>query len=311
MDTKSFIDEKVAWIRKEVGDKKAICALSGGVDSSVVAVLAHRAIGKNLKCFFLQDGLMRQGEPEWVKKTFTKVGVDIDIIDVQKEFFAALKGKEDPEEKRKAFRNIFYTVLGRIVKQSGAKFMFQGTIAPDIKETAGGIKSQHNVLEQIGLDTKAWGLEKVMEPLIELYKPGVREVAKALGLPESVYNRMPYCGPGLSARILGEVTPERAETLRKATAIVEDVLKDSGAFQYLAVLFKDMATGMTEDKKRRFGQIIAVRCVESKDATVASVTKLDWKTLEKLQQRICAEVPGVVKVVYDITPKPPSTIEYI
>jgi len=311
MDTKSFIDEKVAWIKQTVGDKKAICALSGGVDSSVVAVLAHKAIGKQLKCFFLQDGLMRQGEPEWVKETFTKVGVDIDIVDVQKEFFAALKGKEDPEEKRKAFRNIFYTVLGRIVKQSGAKFMFQGTIAPDIKETAGGIKSQHNVLEQIGLDTKAWGLENVMEPLVDLYKPEVRQVAKALGLPESVYNRMPFCGPGLSARILGEVTPERTETLRKATAIVEEELKGTKAFQYLAVLFKDQATGMTEDKKRRFGQIIAVRCVESKDATVADVTKLDWKTLERLQKRICGEVPNVVKVVYDITPKPPSTIEYI
>ena len=311
MDTDSFIDEKVKWIKGTVGDQKAICALSGGVDSSVVAVLAHKAVGDNLKCFFLQDGLMRAGEPEWVKETFAAVGVDVDVMDVQDEFFAALKGKEDPEEKRKAFRNTFYTVLGRIVQESGAKFMFQGTIAPDIKETAGGIKSQHNVLEQIGLSTDDWGLEKVMEPLVDLYKPGVREVAKALGLPDSVSNRMPFCGPGLSARVLGEVTPERTETLRKATAIVEEELKDSGAFQYLAVLFKDQATGMTEDKQRRFGQIIAVRCVESQDATVADVTKLGWDKLEKLQQRICDEVPDVVKVVYDLTPKPPSTIEYI
>ncbi len=310
-NAKSFVDQKVAEIKSAVGDKKAICALSGGVDSSVVAVLAHRAVGSNLKCFFLQDGLMREGEPEWVKTTFANVGINVEVMDVADEFFAALKGKEDPEEKRKAFRNIFYTVLGRIVKQSGAKFMFQGTIAADIKETVGGVKSQHNVLEQIGLDTKSWGLEKVMEPLIELYKPEVRIVAKEVGLPESVYGRMPFCGPGLSARVLGEVTPEKVSTLRKATAIVEHELKDTGAFQYLAVLFKDQATGITPDGKRRFGQIIAVRCVESRDAVTAGVTKLGWDKLERMQQRICAEVPGVVKVVYDLTPKPPSTIEYI
>ncbi len=311
LDTDSFIEEKIDEIKKTVGDEKAICALSGGVDSSVVAMLAHKAIGDQLECFFLQDGLMREGEPEQVKETFAKYGIDVEIKDVADEFFAALKGKEDPEEKRKAFRDIFYTVLGRIVKESGAKFMFQGTIAADIKETVGGVKSQHNVLEQIGLDTSSWGLEKVMEPLIELYKPQVRMVAKALGLPESVYNRMPFCGPGLSARVIGEVTPERVETVRKATKIVEEELRDSGAFQYLAVLFKDRATGITEDGKRRFGQIIAVRCVESRDAVTAGVTKLGWDKLERLQQRICAEVPGVVKVVYDLTPKPPSTIEYI
>jgi GMP synthase (glutamine-hydrolysing) len=310
-DAKGFVDKKIREIKNTVRDKKAICALSGGVDSSVVAVLAYRAIGKNLRCFFLDDGLMRENEADEVKEDFSKLGIDAEVRDVADEFFAALKGKEDPEEKRKAFRNIFYTILGRIVQESGAKFMFQGTIAPDIKETAGGIKSQHNVLEQIGLDPQDWGLEKVMEPLIELYKPEVRMVAKELGLPESRYDRMPFCGPGLSARVLGEVTPERVETLRKATAIVEEELKDTGAFQYLAVLFKDMATGMTVDKKRRFGQIIAVRCVESKDAVTAGVTKLGWDKLERLQKRICSEVPGVVKVVYDITPKPPSTIEYI
>ncbi len=311
LDVDSFIEEKVSAIKETVGDEKAICALSGGVDSSVVAVLANKAIGSQLQCFFLQDGLMREGEPEQVKRTFADYGIEVGIKDVVEEFFEALKGKEGPEEKRKAFRDVFYRVLGRIVKESGAKFMFQGTIAADIKETVGGVKSQHNVLEQIGLDTSSWGLEMVMEPLIDLYKPEVRKVAKGLGLPETVYNRMPFCGPGLSARVIGEVTPKRVETVRKATAIVEEELKDSGAFQYLAVLLKDQATGITDDGKRRFGQIISVRCVESEDAVTAGVTKLAWDKLETLQQRICSEVPGVVKVVYDLTPKPPSTIEYI
>jgi len=186
----------------------------------------------------------------------------------------------------------------------------QGTIAADVKETKEGIKTQHNVLQQIGLDPGIYGL-KIIEPLKELYKPQVREVARLVGLPEQISQRMPFPGPGLATRVIGEVTPERVQIVRTATRIVEEEIHPlSTIFQFLAVLLKDKATGIKEGK-RLLGDIIAVRCVDSKDALTATPTKISWKILTRIQQRIIEEIPSVVKVLYDITPKPPSTIEYI
>lgn len=309
-DAKKFIQEKSKELKNEIEDKKAICAVSGGVDSMTCALLAYKVIGDQLTVVFLDDGLMRENEPETVTGWLKNSGINTKLIDVKDEFFAALKGIEDPEEKRKAFRDTFYRSLGKTVKESRASFMIQGTIAADIIETRGGIKTQHNVLEQIGLDPKKYGL-KILEPLRDIYKPQVREVAKELGLPEEYYQRMPFPGPGLATRIVGEVTPERVAIEKKACKIVEEeILKEMKPFQAFAVLLKDKATGVVEGK-RKFGNIIVVRSVESKDAMTASVTKVQWKTLERIQERITKEIPEVTKVLYDITPKPPSTIEYI
>jgi len=309
MDTQSFIDEKIKEIKAAVGEKNAIVALSGGVDSSTTAVLAHRAIGDQLISIFIDDGLMRENEPETVKDIFGGLGIDLKIIDAEDEFFDALKGIEDPEEKRKAFRNTFYTTFGGLVKESGANYLLQGTIAADIVETKGGVKTQHNVLEQIGIDPETYGFG-VIEPLKELYKPEVRLVGESLGLPEEIHQRMPFPGPGLATRIIGEVTPERVEIVRKATKIVEDETKELRPFQAFAVLMNDMATGV-EGGERTFGNIIIVRSVESENAITAEVTKIPYEKLENMQRRITSEIPEVTRVVFDITPKPPATIEYI
>ena len=200
-----------------MGGGRAISALSGGVDSSACTVLAHRALGSQLKVIFIDDGLMRRDEPQDVRKIFAKLGIDVAIVDLADEFFAALAGKIDPEEKRKAFRYTFYKAFGREVLKSKAKFLVQGTIAADIIETKGGVKTQHNILEQIGIDPeKGFGF-KVVEPLKELFKHDVREVAEALGLPEKIFRRMPFPGPALATRVLGEVTPERVALVRTAT----------------------------------------------------------------------------------------------
>ncbi len=309
MDAKQFVDEKTEEIRQTVGGQRALVALSGGVDSSVVAALGHRALGDRLVALFIDDGLMRQDEGPMVAEAFATLGIEVQIQDRSEQFFAVLAGITDPEEKRKAFRDTFYKTLGAAVRDSGAKFMLQGTIAPDILETKGGVKTQHNVLEQIGLDTAVYGLA-ILEPLRELFKPQVREVARELSLPESIAERMPFPGPGLATRIVGEVTPERVATARAATVIVEDELSALQPFQCMAVLLSDRATGL-QDGKRIFGQIIVVRSVESEDAMTATPTEVEWDVLRRIQERICAEVPGVIKVLYDLTPKPPSTIEYI
>jgi len=310
VNTKKFIEKQVDEIKKTVGSGKAISALSGGVDSSACTVLAHRALGPQLKVLFIDDGLMRQNEPNEVRKIFGKLAIDVEIVNTSDEFFDALKGKVDPEEKRKAFRYTFYRTFGREVLKSKATYLVQGTIAADIIETKGGIKTQHNILEQIGIDPqKGFGF-KVIEPLKELFKHEVREVARELGLPESIYHRMPFPGPALATRIIGEVTPERVALVRKATVIVEQEIAPLKPFQAFAVLMNDMGTGI-EGGKRKFGHIIIIRSVESRDAMTAEPTPVPWEVLTKMAGRIVTEIPEVTRVAYELTPKPPATIEYI
>ncbi len=311
LNTSKFIEEKVNDIKASVGNGIAINALSGGVDSSTVTMLGHRALGKQLRSVFIQNGLMREGEPEQVAGFFKKLGVDIEIIDAKHEFLEALKNITDPEMKREAITQTFYKkVFGRLVKESGAKFLLQGTILTDVDETVAGIKRQHNVFAQLGIDPKeAFGYQ-IIEPLIQLRKDGVRLTGKALGLPEELFARIPFPGPALAARIIGEVTAEKLDIVRKATSIVERLLSDKGAFQYMAILHDDRVTGM-RDGKRDFGRQIEVRCWDSIDARTATPTKLPFDVLEKLAASILKEVPGVVSVTYNIATKPPSTIEAV
>ena len=311
LDTQKFIQEKIEEIKHVVGDRTAINALSGGVDSSTVTLLGHRAIGDRLKTVFIENGLMREGEAQKVVGLFKKLGVKVDVVDAQEEFFAALAGVTDPEEKREAITQTFYRdVFGRLVRESKAKHLLQGTILTDIDETVAGIKRQHNVFEQLGIDPEATFGYHIIEPLIQLRKDGVRKVGEALGLPAEAFDRIPFPGPALAARVIGEATPERIETVRKATVVVERLLKETGAFQYMAILHEDRVTGM-RDGLRDFGQQIEVRCWESVDARVATPTPLSFDILETLAGEIIRHVPGIVSVTYNIAPKPPSTIEAV
>jgi GMP synthase (glutamine-hydrolysing) len=310
MNVKKFIDTQVEEIKKTVGSGKAISALSGGVDSSACTVLAHRALGPQLKTIFIDHGLMRAGEPQEIVKVFSGLGIAVGVVDKKKEYFAALIGKADPEEKRKAFRYAFYSSFGKEVLKSQARFLIQGTIAADIIETQKGVKTQHNILEQIGIDPeKGFGF-KVIEPLKELFKHEVRLVAKELGLPEPIWNRMPFPGPALATRIIGEVTPERVDLVRAATAIVEQEVAAYKPFQAFAVLLQDKGTGIVGGE-RSFGQIIVIRSVESRDAMTAEPSPLPWAALMKMTKRITTELPQVTRVAYELTAKPPATIEYI
>lgn len=310
MDYQKFVEEQIQSLRAAVGGQTAINALSGGVDSSVVTVLGFRALGNRLKTVFIDNALMREGEPERVVQAFADMGIPVELVDARAEFLAALKGLTDPEEKRCAITRTFYKdVFGRLVRDSGAKFLLHGTILTDIEETVAGIKRQHNILAQLGIDPEKQYGYQVLEPLATLRKDGVRAVAKVLGLPDSMVHRMPFPGPALAARIVGEVTPERLATVRAATAIVEEELADLKVFQYMAVLLEDKATGI-RDGKREFGQIVVVRCVDSVDAREASAVEVPWPTLKRICQRITA-LPGVNRCLYDLTPKPPATIEYV
>jgi len=302
VNVEKFIEKAVQQIRDAAGDEKVVMALSGGVDSSVCAALATRAIGDRLVPIYVDTGLMRKGETDRIRTLFDG---NLRVVDAADEFFAALAGITDPEEKRKAIGERFVRVFEREAKRTGATMLLQGTIYPDRIESEGGIKSHHNVGGMpLNIDFKG-----VIEPLADLYKDEVRDVAGGLGLPVEIQHRMPFPGPGLAVRVLGEVTREKVAIVREANAIVEECLVEKyRPWQCFAALV-GLGTGVKGDV-RLHGWIVAVRAVQSRDGMTADPLLLPYETLSRIATRITAEIPGVARVVYDVTPKPPATIEY-
>jgi GMP synthase (glutamine-hydrolysing) len=298
-----FIAETIERIQKEAGDESVVIALSGGVDSSVCAELASRAIGERLIPIYVDTGLMRKGETARISEIFGHLGVR--VIDAGDEFLDALCGEADPEKKRKIVGERFIRVFEREARESGAKYLLQGTIYPDCIESEGGIKSHHNV----GGMPLAMEFKKVIEPLRELYKDEVREVAETLGLPQEIAHRMPFPGPGLSVRVVGAISRDAIEVVREANAIVEEILVEKyRPWQCLAALV-GLGTGVKGDN-RLHGWIVSVRAVNSRDGMTADPVEISWEDLAEIQARITSAIPAVSRVVYDITPKPPATIEY-
>jgi len=303
VNVEKFIDQAVRGIRDAAGDEKVVMALSGGVDSSVCAALGARAIGDRLIPIYVDTGLMRKGETGRVSSLFADT--NLRVVDAADEFFEALAGVTDPEEKRKVIGEKFIRVFEREAKRTGATMLLQGTIYPDRIESEGGIKSHHNVG---GMPLKI-DFNGVIEPLADLYKDEVREVAAALGLPAEIQHRMPFPGPGLAVRVLGEVTREKIEIVREANTIVEECLvEEFRPWQCFAALI-GLGTGVKGDV-RLHGWIVAVRAVRSRDGMTAEPLYLPYETLSRITTRITSEIPGVSRVVYDVTSKPPATIEY-
>lgn len=305
-DPKEFIDEALEEIKTQIGDRTAIIGLSGGVDSSVAAALVHQAIGKHLVAVFVDHGFIRKGEKEYVIETFReKLGMNLVVVDAADRFFKALEGVADPEKKRKIIGEVFIRVFEEEAKKDNVPFLVQGTIAPDWIESEGGIKSHHNVA---GLPSGM--ILKLVEPLRDLYKDEVRKVARELKLPENISERMPFPGPGLAVRVLGEVTREKVAIVRAANAIVEEEIEKAGVkpWQALAALLDSKSVGVKGDI-RDYGYGIVVRAVESVDAMTATAMEIPWDVLKTMQKRITREIPGVTRVFYDITDKPPATIE--
>jgi GMP synthase (glutamine-hydrolysing) len=305
----AFIEKAVAQIKKEVGSEKAVIALSGGVDSSVCAALAKLAIGDSLKCIYVDTGLMRKGETQRISEIFGAGKTDGSkgflVVNAQDEFLDALEGESDPEAKRKIVGERFIRIFEREARKTEASCLIQGTIYPDCIESEGGIKSHHNV----GGMPKLVEFSKIVEPLRELYKDEVREIAAALSLPEEIVRRMPFPGPGLSVRVVGSVTREAISIVREANAIVEDVLiAKYKPWQCLAALV-GKGTGVKGDN-RVFGWIVAVRAVYSRDGMTADPVPVSYEDLAEIEKRITSTIPEVCRVCYDVTPKPPATIEY-
>ena len=392
---KQFVEAQTEAIQKELGKERALVAISGGVDSSTSAALVHRAIGNNLTCVMLDDAFMREGEPEKVLKLLSKppLSLPLRILNVQERFLREMRELRDAEEKRKVFRETFYRVLSETALREGTRYLVQGTILADIIETAGGVKTQHNVLSQIGISPREHYGFQLVEPLKTLFKGQVRQVARQLGLPKEISERQPFPGPGLSVRVVGEIKPDKLESLKKATAIAEEKLEKYAPSQYFAVIldnietlrttehteiessvshffgveprqislkvFQDKATGVREgnrlygliagvrvnDEKERtldkpvqdlvkleevilrnhpdfarlfYGvyerpveqpYVISVRAINTTDFLTAKVSVIPWKTLSEIGQEIIRVCRNVSTVYFDVTPKPPATIE--
>lgn len=300
-----FIDDAVGKIKEQVGKGHAVIGLSGGVDSSVAALLVSRAIGQNLTAVFVDTGFMRKGEPEMVSAAFSEYELNFKLVDARDEFIGALEGISDPEEKRKIIGHKFIEVFEREAKLVNAGFLVQGTIAPDWIETGGKIKSHHNVTLPHGM------VLELVEPLRDLYKDEVRELARLLKLPEEISERIPFPGPGLAVRILGKITAERLSAVKEADAIVLEEIEKAGLkpWQALAAILPGRATGVKGDA-REYGYMIAVRAVESLDAMTATSMEIPWAVQRRIADRITSEVREVTRVLYDLTNKPPATIEF-
>jgi GMP synthase (glutamine-hydrolysing) len=390
-----FVNKQVAEIRNVVDDGKALIAVSGGVDSTTCAVLAHRALGENLLCVTLDDSFMRTGEPERIAQLLSQppLNLPIKILNVQKHFLSALEGLRDAEEKRKAFRETFYKSLSEAARKESFIFLIQGTIRADIDETTRGIKTQHNVLSQMGISpAERYGFQ-LIEPLMSIYKPQVREVARYLGIPPELSERQPFPGPGLSVRVVGQNRTDKLESLKKATSITEENLAKHRPNQYFATIidneekphhqrltrireivaqhldvpsrhvfvkvFQDKATGMkggvrhygeiaavkvqttnghvhqppiqdlvdlqkkiiranpsltrvlyaVQETSRKQPYVVTIRAVQTHDFLTAEVSDIPWTTLSQTAQNVLKACSNVSCVYYDVTPKPPATIE--
>ena len=304
----AFINEQVEAIQSQVGDGKVLLALSGGVDSSVVAALLIKAIGKQLVCVHVNHGLMRKGESEQVVQVFRdELDANLVYIDATDRFLDLLAGVDDPEAKRHIIGEEFIKVFAEeAAKQEGISFLGQGTIYPDILESKDGVKAHHNVgglPEDLDFE--------LVEPVKLLYKDEVRVVGRELGLPENMVERQPFPGPGLGVRCTGAITRDRLEALREADAIVREEIEAAGVnvWQYFVVVPDYRATGV-RDGKRAFEWPAIIRCINSVDVMTATVPELDWALLHKMCDRILAEVPGICRVCYELSPKPIATVEW-
>lgn len=309
-----FIERSVEEVKQQIDGKKAIIALSGGIDSSTATAIAAKAIGKNLTAVFVDHGFMREGEPEFVQRTFEKLDINFTHVNARERFHEKLHGIVDPERKRKIIGEEFIRVFEEVARKVGAEYLIQGTIYPDriesgFRKFSDKIKTHHNVA---GLPTRM-EFKGIVEPLRDLYKDEVRKVAQKLELPQKIVLRQPFPGPGLAVRIIGEITEEKVEIERKADKIVTDEIEKSGLkenlWQYFAVLTDTKSTGVKGDA-RAYGYTVAIRAAESREAMTASFAKIPYEVLEKISTRITNEVPQITRVVYDITHKPPATIEW-